>query len=331
MACNDDALEFVSTHQTALQKRYILEEFDKNTHTALLDKQKTIEFAKQAGVPTPANWPIETMEELEALRSKIPIPAIVKPLNSIEFRRKIGRKLLIATDNFDQLLDHAARAFAANQKFMIVELIPGGDDKLCSYFTYLTPNGQFLFDYTKSVIRRYPIGYGGGSCHVTRWQPDAMEMGRKFLKSIDYHGMANIEFKRHGDQLKIIEINTRFAASHELITRSGAPIDLIVYCHLTQQAIPTFDSYEQDLYLWAPVADTLAFLQLNRQKKMAFSNWIRDVFSHKLVFPIFQISDPLPFLKAIGTLVAKLQKLLYTRLKSRLSPSKSNKRNRGPA
>ena len=48
-------------------------------------------------------------------------------------------------------------------------------------------------------------------------------------------------------QLKIIEVNGRLTAGHPLVTRGGAPIDVIIYCHLTGQELPHFESYSQTL------------------------------------------------------------------------------------
>ena len=229
IACNDDALEFVQANRQALEANFTLEEFDRDVNIALLDKQETITLARKADVPAPAFWAVQTMQDVDALADEIKLPVVIKPKNSVAFRRKIGAKLLIADKSFDELRSHAGRAFANDLKIMITELIPGGDDQLCSYFTYITPQGEYLFDYTKSVVRRYPVGYGGGCCAVTKWQPDVMAMGRKFFDHVGFIGMGNIEFKRDGDQLKIIEVNTRFAASHELISAAtpGVPSPMI--------------------------------------------------------------------------------------------------------
>lgn len=304
--CNDDALEFVAAHENALRRFYILEDFDAALHKALLDKQATVELANKAGVPAPKQYPVKTVSDVKALRGKIKLPALVKALNTHAFNRALGSKVLVADESFEQLCAHAQRAFDANQQIMIVEMIPGGDDQLCSYFTYITPDGDYLFDFTKSVVRRYPVGYGSGACHVTKWQPDVVEMGRRFFESVDFRGIGNIEFKRDGDQLKIIEVNTRFAASHELIVQSGAPIDLIVYCYLTKQSIPKFKHYEQNRYLWAPITDTLSFLELHRRGKISFRAWVTDLLRHRITFPIFRITDPYPSLRQAWSLVQKL-------------------------
>jgi len=307
LACNDDALEFVIANREALEELYTLEEFDRDLNIALLDKQTTIDLAQKADVPAPKYWPVQSMEDIDALEGELELPVVIKPINSVAFRRKIGAKLLIAEESFDELRAHAARAFEHELEVMVVELIPGGDDQLCSYFTYITPSGDYLFDYTKSVIRRYPVGYGGGSCHITKWQPDVMEMGRRFFESTGFRGMGNIEFKRDGDLLKIIEVNTRFAGSHELITTSGAPIDWIVYCHLTGQEIPTYDTYDQGRYLWAPIADTLSFLQLRSQGKLTFSAWMGDILAHKITFPTFRITDPQPAIRVFMSIAGKFR------------------------
>ncbi len=327
IAGNDDAIEFFAKYENALRERYILEEFDAELHLVLLNKQKTVELAEAAGVPAPQQFRVKTLEDVDALRTSIELPAMIKALNTHEFNRIIGSKVLVAEDSFDELRDHAKRAFDANLDVMVVEMIPGEDDQLCSYFTYITENGERLYDFTKSVVRRYPLGYGAGACHVTKWQPDVAEMGRRFFEHIGFRGTGNIEFKRDGSTLKIIEVNARYVASHELIVRSGAPLDVIAYCHLTGQPAPLFSSYEEGRYLWSPIADVLAMLALRRTGKLTVIAWAQDIATHRITFPVFQVSDPYPSVHHGLSLLGKCRDSLLRfagRLGKRFSLKKSD-------
>ena len=50
---------------------------------------------------------------------------------------------------FDQLLDAYATVSSAGIETMLVEMIPGPDDRSCSYYTYLDENSEPLFHFTK--------------------------------------------------------------------------------------------------------------------------------------------------------------------------------------
>lgn len=179
-------------------------------------------------------------------------------------------------------------------KVMVVEMIPGPDSLLSSYYTYRTSNGALLYNYTKSIIRRWPVNRGGACFHQSEWLPETAEMGRRMFDGIGWQGIGNVEFKRdlRDGQLKIIEVNGRLTAGHPLVTRGGAPIDLIIYCHLTGQPLPHFDSYSQTMRLWEPLRDFMAFLQLRRTGELGFRGWI-SIVAQKIILP-FCIDDPLP-------------------------------------
>jgi D-aspartate ligase len=95
-------------------------------------------------------------------------------------------------------------------------------------------------------------------------------------------------------QLKIIEVNARFTAAQRLITEAGAPIDLIVYCHLTGQPQPRFDSYSQTRLFWYPLRDFFAFLQMRRAGQITFAEWLHSLDVRSLLLSVASWRDPLP-------------------------------------
>lgn len=304
----DESLEFVEAHADELRGRYVVEEFLPELRRAMLDKLETLTLARRAGVPTPAFWPVETIADVQAIRAELRFPVMVKPLNSLAFMEEFGRKLFIIHDDFDEVAAKVALSIERGQKVMVVEMIPGPDSLLSSYYTYRTSTGKLLYDYTKSVIRRWPVNRGGACFHQSEWLPETAEMGRKMFDGIGWQGIGNVEFKRdlRDGQLKIIEVNGRLTAGHPLVTRGGAPIDLIIYAHLTGQELPRFERYSQSLRLWDPLRDFMAFLQLRKTGELDFLGWLRSVRAQKIIFPFFSFDDPRPgFAEALG-LVGKL-------------------------
>jgi len=182
-------------------------------------------------------------------------------------------------------------------------MIPGPDNLLTSYYTYRTPEGKSLYDYTKSVIRRWPVNRGHTCFHQSEWLPETAAMGRKLFEGIGWQGFGNIEFKRdlRDGQLKIIEVNGRFTAGHRLVTAAGAPIDVMIYCYLTGQPGPVFDSYSQSLRMWSPIHDFLAFRQMNRLGQLDFKAWVKSIFAQKLILPYFSWDDPGPTFAEFGS------------------------------
>jgi D-aspartate ligase len=301
----DESLEFVEAHEAALRQRYVVEEFQPELRRAMLDKLETLTMARAAGVPTPNFWAVETAEDVLAARAELRFPVMVKPLNSLTFMEEFGRKLFIVREDFAEVVEKVALCHERGHKVMVVEMIPGPDSLLSSYYTYRTAAGKLLYDYTKSIIRRWPVNRGGACFHQSEWLPETAEMGRRMFAGIGWQGIGNVEFKRdlRDGQLKIIEVNGRLTAGHPLVTRGGAPIDLIIYSHLTGQELPRFEGYSQSLRLWDPMRDFMAFLQLRKTGELSLRGWLRSVFAQRIVLPYFSFDDPRPsFAETMGLL-----------------------------
>lgn len=298
LACSDEALEFLAEYRDALAPHYRLDDARPDLQTALLDKQRTLELAREAGIPAPKFWQVRGEGDIADILATATLPLMVKPLHSHKFIRVFGKKLFIVEHSLDEVAEKVRLARSHDLDVMVVEMIPGPDNLLSSYYTYIDAKGSSLFHFTKRIIRRYPVNRGNACYHATEWLPETAEAGRKFFAGIGFRGLGNIEFKRdtRDGQLKIIEVNARFTAAQALLRKAGAPVDLIVYCHLTGQPVPRFESYAQDLRFWYPQRDFLAFLELRRRGELKLGEWLRSILPYRKVLPLLDPSDPLPSL-----------------------------------
>lgn len=308
LPCCDDGIEFIAENDAELRQRHVFDGGSPQQRRALLDKLQTLELAQSAGIATPNFWPVSrgasAAEDIEDLR----FPVIVKPFNTFNFAKVFGRKFFTVQSGTEELQEKIEIAHDAGFDVCVVEMIPGPDSLLSSYYTYINDDGECLFHFTKKVFRRYPVNSGGATYHATEWLPETAREGLKFFQNTNFRGLGNIEFKtdtRDG-QLKIIEVNARFTAAQELAVRAGAPIDLIVYCQLTGQPVPTFTEYAQDMRYWYPVKDFLAFLQLRNMGQLSFGEWIRSLEPRRHVDPLFDLSDVRPLLGATGAVLGKM-------------------------
>ncbi len=309
ITCCDAAIEFVALNQGYLSENYLLDDARSEMQIALLDKKKTLELASRAGVGTPQFWQVASETDLADIRKSVQFPVMVKPLASHKFIEVFGRKLFIIEDSFDELAEKVRQSWASNLDVMIVEMIPGPDSLLSSYYTYIDADNNIRFDYTKRIIRRYPVNRGLACYHASQWLPETAKAGRKFFSGIGFTGLGNVEFKLdlRDNQLKIIESNARFTAAQELVIQSGAPIDLIYYCNATGQPAPSFDNYRNDLKYWYGLRDFLAFVEMNRSGQLGLLQWIKSLFPFNHVAPLHNLSDPLP---TFGAFLARIEKTL---------------------
>jgi D-aspartate ligase len=311
--CCDEALVFVAENIDALKERFLIGDFAGAQMRDMLDKQKTLEMARASGVETPAFWKVASLADLEPVLRDARFPLIVKPKMSHRFAKAFGQKFFHIEASAEELREKLSLAIENGFEVMVVEMIPGPDSLLSSHYTYVTGDGRMLFEFTKRVLRRYPVNSGNACYHITEWLPETAAAGRRFFEGVGYRGLGNIEFKRdpRDGKLKIIEVNGRFTAAQELLRSAGAPIDLIVYCHITGQAPPQFSDYEQQLRFWYPLRDFLSFLDHRGRGELSLLAWIKSILPFKKIYPLFRASDPAP---SVGALAAMIEQILMGRV-----------------
>lgn len=306
LACSDAGIELLIEHREELAERFVLDVSNPSAQRCLLSKLATYAAAADAGVPTPRFWPVRDEETVRAHEADYVYPLIVKPLFSHHFQRVFHEKFFRVT-GYDELLEAYARVLEHDIDVVLLEEIPGPDDRLCSYYTYIDEDGRPLCDFTKRVIRRYPENRGPACYHITDWNPEARDLGLRLFRHVGLRGVGNVEFKRddRDGQLKVIECNARFTAGNALLAASGYDIALFVYNRLSGADQPPLlgRGYELGLHYWFPVQDAYAFRELKAKGQIGWGGWLRSL-AHRQVTPYFRWDDPLPALFEMGRFAA---------------------------
>src|SRR5216683_513088 len=303
LAASDESIELIAEHRQSLSEKFTLDLSNPAAQLCMLDKLRTYRAAQAAGVPTPKFWVADTREQVEKLEPELVFPLILKPILGHNFRKKFSGYYAVA-HNLDELLIAFDTVCCAGIRTFLVEMIPGPDDKLCSYYTYLDENGNNLIDFTKRIIRRYPMNMGGATYHITDDVPGVQELALALLRQVGLRGVANVEFKmdERDGKLKLIECNARFTAADCLLVASGLNFPLFVYNNLTGCPHAATSSYRMGMRLWSPVGDFAACRQLNKMGLLTFRTWIRSII-HPQIFPVFRWNDPLPAIFSNARLV----------------------------
>lgn len=314
LACSDGELELIARNRVPLVQKFLLDLSDPQAQLAMLNKLDTYRRAEAAGVPLPRYWAPQAAEEVDALRDTLEYPVVVKPLYSHVFRQHFTQKLVVARD-FDQVRKAFTAARAAGVDVMLVEMIPGPDDRLCSYYTYLDEAGRPLFHFTKRVIRRSPPIMGNGCYHITDRNPEVAELALRFFRAVGLRGLANAEFKRdeRDGRLKLIECNARFTEANCLVAASGYDLARFVYNRLTGRPHAPFGTYKVGQRLWYPVEDFYAFLKLRQNRQLTLPRWLASL-AHPKMLPFFRADDPRPSIRQelrrmAGTVGRRLRRL----------------------
>jgi len=352
LAASDEALEVIFNNRSQLAERYLLDDSNPDAQRSMLDKLGTYKAAQAAGVPLPRFWVTNLAPgdssgancaggKLQELAAELVYPLLVKPLSSHRFGSKFGGQKFFVAHSFEDLCQGVERATAAGVEVMLVEQIPGLDDCSCSYYTYLDADQKPLFDYTKRVIRRYPVGMGQACYHITDRVAEVRELALRLFRQVGLRGLAHVEFKwdERDGLLKLIECNARFTAADCLLTRSGFDLASFVYNRLVGLPQAPLEKYKMGLRLWSPVEDFWAFLELRRRGQLTLWSWLRSI-AHRQTFPYFRWSDPVPSLvrcarglklDVVYHSVRKLWRKMKTTCSRRLRPVENRRQLEAPA
>lgn len=297
LPCDDESLEVVARNRAQLEGwGYRPIEANDDVILAMLDKDRTYELSRAAGVPTPRTATLRSREDGERAAREFDYPCALKPLQSHLFAQVAGvtAKVYVAHDA-DELMRWYGVAETSGIEMLVTDIIPGSDQDFTSYYTYMLPDGQPLFHYTKHKLRQYPIGFGLTCYQDSLWEPGVVEVGSRFCREIGLVGVANVEFKHDARDgtWKIIECNHRFSLANEIVRLSGIDLPKIAYSRLAGLPIEPIRGYKLGVRMWNPVEDAKAFRQYRAAGTLTFGAWVRSLMC-RWHFPMWRLSDPMP-------------------------------------
>ncbi len=309
MPVADDAIEAIADNRERLASHgYILFEADDQGLRIALDKDLSYGVAREAGVHCPATTTVRSRPDIaRALAAGLSFPCGIKPLlGHLARAAGVTEKVIVARDA-KHLEERLERLLEAGVETMVTEIVPGPDDRIVAYFTYMDEHGEPLLHFTNRKLRQMPIHFGVGCYVAEQWDAEVAAEGLKFLRAAGIRGLAHVEFKRHtGDnRLYLIECNHRFNLSIGLLYSSGLDLPLYTYRRLTGGPLPPVDRYRMGETLWHPFEDARAFVHYRRAGELTAREWLRSV-ARRQRFSVLSWDDPCAALFYNATTVWKL-------------------------
>ena len=227
----DHLVELCVIHRRSLSHYYHLSLPTPRAFKALSDKGELLTTAKAVGVDTP------TSRIGGPLPANFPLPAIVKPLAQIpEFKTRYGQKILRFSHR--QELEANLEQMESFRP-LIQAFIPGDEANLWTYGAAFL-KGLPLAEYTGRKLIQYPPGAGDAAVAESVWEPSVAAVGRRLLRSVNYSGMAQVEFKVDPKgTLRLLEVNPRAWSWNSLPTASGSNLSLALYAALLNKSLPS--------------------------------------------------------------------------------------------
>lgn len=304
LPCDDEGIELVGRYGDELRERgHRPIESDGAVMLDMLDKERTVQLAREAGIPAPRTARPDTAEGAEAIAGDFTYPCALKPISSHQFAAHFGllKKVVMVHDPAELVREHR-RMLELGVPMQITEVIPGPDTAFASFYSYLDEHGDPLFQLTKHKLRGWPIGFGLTTYHVTSWEPEVAEQGLRFFQHVGLRGVGNVEFKHdaRSGTWKIIECNHRFTAANDLIRHAGVDIPRLAYERAAGLPVSPVGPYRTGVRMWHPIEDARALIQYRGAGTLTTRRWLRSLM-HRQHFPLLTLDDPLPTLGSLTT------------------------------
>jgi D-aspartate ligase len=202
------------------------------------DKKNSYDRAEQLGIPVPQTYNPRTERELADLYSRLPLA--IKPAVKENFFYATGAKAWRAEtpDQLRRLFRKAAMQIRP-EEILVQEIIPGDGQRQYSYCAFFR-NGEALSTLVARRVRQHPREFGRAATYVeTTELPEIEELSERFLKSIEYYGLVELEFKQdpRDGQFKLLDVNARTWGFHSLGGPAGVDFPYLLYADQVGEAV----------------------------------------------------------------------------------------------
>lgn len=198
------------------------------------NKDQTMELAKSIGIEIPKSY--DTIKEIKSY------PVVVKGVKE---------------SGHIQYINSAKELDKIDTKQSIIQEYVQGE----GYgFFALFDSGQPIAYFMHKRRREYPITGGSSTAASSIFDEKLKEAGLKLLKSLNWHGIAMVEFKKDSKTgvFKLMEINPKFWGSLDLAIASGIDFPYLAVRMALNESFKPVEKYKIGLkYRWLFPDDTV--------------------------------------------------------------------------
>ena len=301
---HDEYIWPLSRHAERLERFFLLPFSRWEVMQRLHDKRAQLEAAWRAHVDTPKTVFIDGHEDVERALAEVPYPAVLKPVDSLAFKRRFHRHLIDVTAPAD--MDRIWPEVEDLGTLMLQERVPGGDDELFSVGSYLDADSRALAVFTGHKIRQHPAGAGSCRLGVSKWDVELADAGLRLLVELGYHGVSQVEFKRDARDGRycLMEVNARHWMWHALSTASGVNLSLVAYSDAIGK--PFLAPRQTDGAKWVVATkDTPLAAREMLRRQLSPVDWARSLRGTR-VDGVLSLADPVPGIRNVGRVAKQI-------------------------
>jgi predicted ATP-grasp superfamily ATP-dependent carboligase len=226
----DEHVAAVARHRAQLIDWYRVPTPDWDSVKWAWNKWNTYRLAGTLGIPIPRTWCPQSLDDLDAIDAEFPL--CVKPAVKEDFFYATKAKAWRANDRSElrTLFASASRHVAGNE-VLVQEIIPGGGDQQFSSCVFVK-DGMVVASLEAKRHRQHPAEFGRAATFVETIDcPALLEPTTRFLRAMNYYGLAEIEYKldpRDG-RYKLLDVNARTWGFHALGPSAGVDFSYLLF------------------------------------------------------------------------------------------------------
>ena len=292
-AGGDTEVRFIAENHAALAPVFRLTTPPWDALQRLFDKRLMHEHAAALGLDVPLAWTPRDRDELETMPLRFPL--VLKPtVRTVENAFTLA-KAWRADDRATLLARYdAAVALVGADAVVLQELIPGGGEGQYSY-AVVCDRGRPVAELVARRRRQYPVEFGYTSTFVETVACAAVEdAGRRLLASLDYTGIAEVEFKRdpRDGRYKLLDVNARIWTWAQLGAAAGVDFPYALWRVASGEEVALLRPTREVAWLHAS-RDLVAAAHEMLRGTLTPAAWLRSL-AKPLAFAAFSLDDPLP-------------------------------------
>ena len=293
IAAGDQDMRLIAENHALLSQYFRVATPDWDTIQFAYDKRLTYQRAAELGMDFPASFRLRSVDEIESLDCRFPV--ILKPAyrkTTDEFTQAKAWK----ADDRDALrrLFKRAAALVGSDAIIVQEWIPGAGEAQYS-FAALCERGEAVASLVARRSRQHPIDFGRSSTFVeTIDQPEVEVLGRRLLKSLNYTGVVEVEFKydKRDGHYKLLDVNGRFWTWAGLGLRAGIDFPYLAWRQAVGETVSAGRALPGVAWIHSS-RDLVAAFQEMRAGNLTLRDYLASL-RKPLISASFALDDPMP-------------------------------------
>lgn len=293
IATGDQDMQMIAKNHAQLSAHFRVATQDWDTIQWIYDKRFTYQRAAELGIDFPWSFQPQSLEDVARLECRFPV--ILKPAFRKSADEFTQAKAWKAQDREALLsLYKRAAALVGNNAVIVQEWVPGTGAAQFSY-AGLWDRGVPVASLVARRTRQLPIDFGRSSTFVESIdEPQVAELAGRFLKSLAYTGVVELEFKHDArdGQYKLLDVNGRFWTWCGLGALAGVDFPYLAWRQAIGQTVAPCTGRAGVGWMHASHDIVAAYREIKRGT-LTPGGYLKSL-CKPLAFAAFALDDPLP-------------------------------------